>query len=90
MRAILSSVAAKKCLVPWTQPPVQRNLIYSEAYMNIDKIIEKRNKKREARGDNANGHFIKAVRKDFCENGIRNMLMTDAYQGLHSLEHIFS
>lgn len=87
MRALLASAAAKKkCLVPWTQPALQRNLIFSDAYMNIDTLIEKRKKKREARGDNANGHFLRAAHKDFTQNGIRNMLITDTYQMMDVVE----
>ena len=79
MRAIISSSAAKKCMVPWMQPPVQRRPIFSEAYLNIDKMREKRALRRGAAAEN--GHFIRAARKDFDENGVRNMLITDTYQG---------
>ena len=59
-------------------------MIFSDAYLNIDILREKRNEKRAARGDGANGHFLRAARKDFEANGVRNMLVTDAYQGPNS------
>ena len=86
MRALLFSASSKKSLLPWTtQTQVQRrNLIFSDAYLNIDILREKRNGKRAARGDGTNGHFLRAARKDFEANGVRNMLVTDAYQGRNS------
>ena len=89
MRALLLSASSKKCLLPWatTQTQVQRrNLIFSDAYLNIDILKERRNEKRAARGDGANGHFLRAARRDFEANGVRNMLVTDAYQGRNSIE----
>ena len=89
MRALLFSASSKKCLLPWTTTQTQvqrRNLIFTDAYLNIDILRERRNEKRAARGDGANGHFLRAARKDFEANGVRNMLVTDAYQGRNSTE----
>ena len=88
MRALLLSASSKKCLLPWTTTHTQvqrRNLIFTDAYLNIDILRQKRNEKRAARGDGANGHFLRAARKDFEANGVRNMLVTDAYQGPNSI-----
>ena len=86
MRALLFSASSKKCLLPWTTQVQRRAPIFSDTYLNIDILREKRNGKRAARGDGANGHFLRAARKDFEANGVRNMLVTDAYQGRNSID----
>ena len=73
MRALLFS--ATKCCV---MPPMQRNMIYSDAYLSIDQVREKRAKKRNRIREP--GQFIRAARKDFNEYGIRNMLISDLYR----------
>ena len=85
MRTMILSATKSRLMLPWTQLPMQRNMIFSDAFLNIDILKEKRAEKRDRISEP--GQLIRAAHKDFNANGIRNMLMNDIYRMLDDAEN---